>query len=177
MRRPAPLHPSDFVLMGAVIGAIGVRGEIRARSFTQDPASLGAYGALFDAQGQKLLTPKKVRLVKDGLALSCPEITSREAAEALRGTGLFVPRAALPPSADGDEIYVAELIGHRIVHVDGRALGHVTDVRNFGAGDLLEIETEGVSWLMPFTRENAPRIEGAIIHVDPPFGLVPGEAE
>jgi 16S rRNA processing protein RimM len=177
MRCPAPVHASDLVLIGACMGAIGVRGEIRARSFTQDPASLGAYGALFDARGQKLLTPQNVRPVKNGMALSGPEITSREAAEALRGIGLHVPRAALAPSPDEDEIYVADLIGHVIVHVDGRNLGRVIDVCNFGAGDLIEIETDGVSWLMPFTRENAPRIVAGVIHIDPPFGLVPGDGQ
>lgn len=168
-------RPADLVLMGAVIGVIGVRGEIRARSFTQEPMDLAAYGPLFDAAGNLLLTPKRARLVKDGVALVGPEITSREAAEGLKGSGLHVPRAALPPSQDADAIYVADLIGRLVLHVDGRRLGHIVDVRNFGAGDLIEIETEGVQWLMPFTVENVPIIEAGSIHIDPPFGLIPGD--
>ncbi len=179
MPRPTPPHqaapPADLVLVGAVIGAIGVRGELRARSFTQSPLSLADYGALFDANGALVLTPKRARAVKDGVALAGPEVTSREAAEALRGTGLHVPRAALPPSPDADEIYVADLIGRVVLHVDGRALGQIQDVRNFGAGDLLEIETDGVRWLMPFSAENVPQIEAGAIHIDPPFGLIPGD--
>lgn len=166
---------SNLVLIGACRGAIGVRGEIRAISFAADPLSLGAYGPLYDADGRKLLSPVRVRLVKDGVAISGPEIASREAAQALKGTGLHVPRAVLPPSADADEIYVADLIGRAVRHVDGRALGHVVAVRNFGAGDLIEIETDGAIWLMPFTRENAPDITAGIIHIDPPFGLMPGD--
>lgn len=172
---PPETSPADLILVGAVIGAIGVRGEIRVRSFTQEAASVGAYGPLYDAGGRLLLTPKRARLVKDSVALSGPELASREAAEALKGAGLHVPRSALPASLAAEEVYVADLVGQDVVHVDGRPLGIVTDVRNFGAGDLLEIETEGTRWLMPFTAQNAPRIESRTIHIDPPFGLVPGE--
>lgn len=166
---------ADLVLIGAVIGAIGVRGEIRARSLTQVPMDLAAYGPLHDAAGKLLLTPKQARAVKDGVALKGPEITSREAAEALKGSGLYVPRAALPPSQDEDAFYVADLIGRSVVHIDGRQLGAIADVRNFGAGDLLEIETESVRWLMPFTAQNVPVIEAESIQIDPPFGLIPGD--
>ena len=56
----------------------------------------------------------------------------------MRGTLLHAPREALPETDEG-EVYVADLIGARVVHVDGRALGVVKAVQNFGAGELIEI--------------------------------------
>lgn len=174
--RQTPNPPrGDLILLGAALGAFGVRGEVRVKPFTAEPAGVAAYGLLYSQDGRPLLTPKRVRLLKDAVALTAPEITSREAAEALKGEGLYAPRSALPEAPAEDEIYIADLIGRPVAHVDGRALGHVANVLNFGAGDLLEIETEGRRWLLPFTRENVPQLGPYGLVIDPPFGLLPGE--
>lgn len=163
-----------LILLGACVGAIGVRGEVRVKTFTASPEGVAAYGPLFAADGRLILTPKRVRLLKDGqVALSAPEVRDRDAAEALRGVALHVPRSALPEEPDEDEVYVADLIGAEVRHLDGRPLGQVRNVFDFGAGDLLEIETDGRVWLLPFTRENVPGLARGVLTVDPPPGLQP----
>jgi len=166
----------SLILVGACLGAFGVRGEMRVKSFTARPESVGDYGPLYAQDGRKLLTPVRVRPLKgDEFALTAAEITDRDTAETLKGASLFIPRAVLPKATDDDEFYIADLIGAAVRHVDGRDLGAVRTVLNFGAGDLLEIETNGRRWLLPFTRENVPALEAGLVRVDPSEGLLPDD--
>ena len=90
--------------------------------------------------------------------LSIAELTDRAAAEALRGAGLFVERAALP-APDVEEYYHADLVGLRAEDRDGRTLGTVHAIHNFGAGDIVEIaRPDGDTLLLPFNRETVPHI-------------------
>ncbi len=125
--------PKSLIVVGQIAGAFGVRGEVRVRSFTDDPEAIFDYGPLLDAAGKVVLTPVRHRSLNDLFSVTAKEALQREAWEAMRGTLLHAPRAALP-EADEGEIYVADLIGARVVHVDGRELGVVKTVQNFGAG-------------------------------------------
>jgi 16S rRNA processing protein RimM len=149
----------DLVLVGAIAGAFGVRGEVRIRTFTAEPEGVVAYGPLLDAQGRVVLTPKRWRPIKDGLAITAPEIPSREAAEALRNTPLHVPRGALPP-AEPDEFYHVDLIGCRVETPDGDLVGEVIAVHDFGAGDVLELrDGGGRQRFIEFSRAQVPGVD------------------
>ena len=159
----------------AVVGAPhGIRGEVRVKSFTGDPLALGDYGALSTSDGQKLVV-SSLRPSKNVVIVRFKGVTTREAAEALRNVELFVDRSALPPEEDEDDFYVADLIGLRVEGVDGKALGVVVDVPDFGAGSLLEvgpsIRSRGAqTWYVELTRDNVPTIDidGGLIVVAPP---------
>jgi 16S rRNA processing protein RimM len=157
-----------------VTGAFGVRGEVRVKTFTVAPENICAYGPLLDERGAPVLTPKSCRVMKDGVALTTKEKLTREDAEKLRGTALYVPRAALP-AAEDDEYYAADLIGCRVETLEGAPLGEVKAVQDFGAGDLLEIALNGKTWHLPFTNDNAPKIDlgNRVIVANPPEGLLP----
>ena len=97
-------------------------------------------------------------------------IADRGAAEALRGSLVEVDRAAMPPLEDG-EYYYADLIGLPAFDRDGNAVGTVVAVENFGAGDLLEIETAGGKRsLIPFKPGIADLADGRIV-LDPNSSL------
>lgn len=147
-------------MVGAIAGAFGVRGEARVRSFTATPEALFGYGPLLSADGRVALTPRRWRAIQDGFAVAAPEIATREQAEALRNTALYVPRAALPPPED-DEFYHVDLIGCRVEALDGTALGAVVAVPNFGAGDLLAVRPAagGADFYIPFTKAAAPIVD------------------
>jgi 16S rRNA processing protein RimM len=169
----------DLVCVGAVAGAFGVRGEVRLKPFTDDPETLFALGPLLDEKGAPALTIIRSRAIKDGYAAFAKEIASREAAEALKSTRLYVPRDRLPATEE-DEFYHADLIGLRVVSLAGESLGEVRSVQNYGASDLLEIwKTPGVRqpWLIAFTKEAVPHVDlakGEVV-IDPPEGAWPGE--
>ena len=151
----------DDVLLGVVIGAQGLKGEVKVKAFTETPEKLGAYGPLHTRDGRTFLVAS-VRLAKDAAIVQFEDVGSRKAAEALKGAELFVLRGALPPGEE-HEFYHADLIGLRAEDSEGRGIGKVIAIHNFGAGDVIEIEREdGVgSVLMPFTREIVPTIDVA----------------
>jgi len=159
-----------LILVGAIVGAFGVKGEVKVRAFTAAPDGVCAYGPLYDKSGRLVLTPKHWRAIKDGLAVLAPEVKDREAAEALRNTGLHVPRALFAPPED-DEFYHVDLIGCAVEALDATPLGVVIAVVNFGAGDLLDVRgPDGRNQFFPFTKAAAPivDIQAKRIIVDPP---------
>ena len=142
------------ITLAAIIGAHGVTGEVRLKLFGDGPDSLKAYKTL-DAAGRSL-TLKAIRPGPNGAVARFVEIADRNAAEALRGVALTVPRSALPPLAEG-EYYHADLIGLAAVSTDGGTLGTVVAVENFGAGDVIEIERPaGKRFMVPMRPEAVP---------------------
>jgi 16S rRNA processing protein RimM len=147
------------VLLAAIAGAHGVRGLVKLRSFTEIPEQVAAYGPLFDEQGRRYVVELRGRAKADLLAY-IQGIDDRDAAQALKGTRLYVDRSALPAIADDEEFYQADLIGLVAEAADGRPLGKVVAVLNHGAGDILEIQPEGGrSELVPFIRDAVPVVD------------------
>lgn len=162
--------PPDLVCVAAVATAHGVRGALRLRCFTADPASVAGYGAVRDKDGRELFALKVIGRAKDGVIATATGIATRAQAEALRGVELFVPRDRLPEPEE-DEFYHADLIGLAVVDPAGADCGQVVAVANHGAGDVLEIaDGGGQTRLLPFTRAAVPVIDLARrrIVIDPP---------
>jgi 16S rRNA processing protein RimM len=169
------------VCMGVVGAPHGVRGAVRIKSFTADPAATGSYGPLEDEGGQRRFELRVIgSATGDGMIVAeLSGVTDRDQAEALRGLRLYLPRAALPPTGD-DEFYHADLVGLAALLADGTCLGEVIAVHDFGAGDMLEIARPGEGRhggqpvLVPFTRAAVPVVDiaGRRVVLDPPEGLL-----
>jgi len=141
------------VTLAAIAGAHGVTGEVRLKLFGEGVESLKRFRAFNDSA----LTLSKLRDDSKGGAIArFAEVNDRNAAEALRGTLLTVPRSALPPLGEG-EYYHADLIGLAAVSNDGADLGEVIAVENFGAGDVIEIKRPtGKRFMVPMRVEAVP---------------------
>jgi 16S rRNA processing protein RimM len=161
------------VLLGEIGAAQGLKGEVRLRSYTEEPAAIARYGALEDEAG-RTVEILSVRVTPKALIARIKGITTRNAAEALNRTKLYVPRERLP-ARETDEWYHADLIGLSAIGQDGATIGTVVAVQNFGAGDLIEIKRTGggATVLVPFTRDTVPEVdvEGGRLTLDPPEGL------
>lgn len=140
------------VTLAVVIGAHGVTGEVRLKLFAEGLESLSAHKSFNGGA----LTLRSVRPGNNGAIARFAEIADRNAAEALRGTELSVPRDALPPLGEG-EYYHTDLIGLACVSTEGEALGMCVAVENFGAGDVIEIERpDGKRFMVPMTPAAVP---------------------
>ena len=164
----------DRICMGAVVGAHGVRGLVRVKSFAESDADMLAYGLLEDDAGKRYVLKLQGR-AKGVLLVRIEGVADRASAEALKGTRLHVRRDALPP-AEADEYYNADLIGLRVEHVDGSDIGSVVDVQDFGAGVLIDVRLAGSNktMLLPFDRTTVPVVDldaGRLL-VDPMPGLL-----
>jgi 16S rRNA processing protein RimM len=169
---------AGLVCVGAVAGAYGVRGEVRLKSFCADPAAIADYAPLCTEDGARSYSVTLTGQTKGGFTARLGGVTSKEAADALRGTRLFALRDRLPSLPD-DEYYHADLIGLAVVDTGGADLGTVIAVHNHGAADLLELRVPGAAdtVLLPFTLAAVPTVDLAArrIVADPPAGLLPGD--
>lgn len=154
------------IALAAVAGAHGVRGELRLKLFTDSAENLKRYPAVHVGGVERKL--ESVRPGPSGAVVRIEGIADRSAAEALRGSLVEVDRSALPPLEEG-EYYHADLIGLACVDRDGRELGRVVAVENYGAGDLLEVGLgDGKSSLIPF-KPGIAELDGERIVIDPEF--------
>ena len=154
------------VILAAVAGAHGVGGEVRLKLFSDDIESVKRHARV--QVGDRELDLVSVRPGGGGAIARFAGIADRNAAEALRGQLLSVPRSALPPLAPG-EYYHADLIGLPCDDRERRPIGKVAGVENFGAGDLLDVEqVNGRRALIPFRPGIADLEDGRIV-VDPAF--------
>jgi len=165
-----------LLLVAVITGAHGIRGAVRVRSFTADPAAVVTMRPLL-LEGER---PVRLALqsVANDMLIARPEgVADRNAAEKLAGARLYVPREALPEAAE-EEYYHADLLGLAAERADGRRLGEVVALHNFGAGDIIEVRPPGgKTVLLPFDRETVPVVDvaGGRLIVDPPAGLLPDE--
>jgi 16S rRNA processing protein RimM len=154
------------IALAAVASAHGVKGEVRLKLFSDSADSLAAHGKLYVGG-----TERRLLAIRDGgktAVVRFEGVNDRSAAEALRGSLIEIDRSALPPLEEG-EYYHADLIGLPAVDREGKGIGAVVSVENYGAGDLLEIElTGGKRSLIPF-RQGIADLEDDRVILDPEF--------
>lgn len=165
----------EMVRVAVVVGAHGVKGEVKLRSLTAEPSAIARYGPLVNQAGE-MFEIERLRQQKDDLIVSLKGVGNRNHAEVLKGTELYVPRERLPEAAD-DEVYVHDLVGLPVMLKDGSRLGQIVSVPNFGAGDLLEIEVAGRSdaVLVPFAASYVVVRDAERIVIDLPEGYLDEE--
>lgn len=162
-----------------IVGVHGIRGLLKLRLFLEEPALMRQFSAYYDTEGKKLPLTLRGAHKQHWLA-EMAQVTTREAAEALRGTAIYADKSELPEIATEDDFYYSDLMGLEIVTEDGQIYGTVRQVMNYGAGDILEINpaSGGQSELYPFTRSIFPEIdlsEGRITFRKPKIDEVKGK--
>jgi len=190
---PATAASDKLLLMGAILGAHGIKGEVKVKSFAARPSDIAAYGALSDAKEKRrfeLAITGTSDAPRGILIARIAGIDDRNAAEALKGTELYVARDRLPHLTDTEEFYFADLIGLRAVDAAGKEFGRVVSVDNYGAGDLLLVAPESRdvedggdrdSFVVPFTKAFVPVVEVAagrlILNLPAEFFVVPDQED
>jgi len=150
----------DRICVGVVTGSFGVRGEARVKSFCAEASAFGDYGPLTTEDGQTSYKLSITRPVKEGFAVRMSGVSTKEQADALKGTKLYAPRTAQPRLPD-DEYYYTDLIGLSALDTGGAVIGKITAVHDHGAGDILEIARTGGkgTLLVPFTLAVVPTVD------------------
>lgn len=170
MNSETRLAADKRVLIGRIHGAFGVRGEIKLESFTEPKSAVLRYQpwTLRDAQGnERELSGARGRDTAKGIVATLPEVADRDAAEALRGTEVWVSRALLPPPGEG-EYYWVDLEGLRVVNTEGVDFGTVSYLFATGANDVLVVQGERER-MLPFVQPEVIRsvdFETGTISVD-----------
>ncbi|WP_044559526.1 ribosome maturation factor RimM [Azospirillum sp. B4] len=163
------------ICVGQFVGSHGVRGRVKVKSFTAVPESLFAYGKLSDESGARTFALTMTGMGKDHFLAELQGVRDRDAADALKGTRLYIERGQLPATDDEDEFYHADLIGLVATTADGEPFGEIKAIYDFGGGDMLEIAhaASGKTVTIPFTRAAVPVVDvkAGLVTVEPPAGL------
>ncbi len=162
----------NFICLGEVVAVQGIKGQVRIKTYTENPEDLTSYGVLQDEKGTscevQIVSVRSANLVIARLS-GCND---RNQAETFVGTKLLIAHDQLPVLQD-DEFYYDDLIGLQAVDDDQKPIGIVKAVHNYGAGDFLEITTEdSKNFLLPFNKESVPVIslkEKKYVQIDPAF--------
>ena len=183
---PEADFPADAIEVGRITDAWGIKGGFRVQPYAKDPQALFSsrrwYLQPAEPRPGQLLKPASVPLPPllriqqareqgDDIVATAHDITDRNAAEALRGARIFVPRSSFP-TADDNEFYWVDLIGLQVRNRDGALLGSVAGLLDNGAQSVLQVRPDGEpdapQRLIPFVEAFIDRVDlqGRCIHVD-----------
>jgi len=146
------------ILIGKIVSAHGIKGQVKVLCYADDADLLFQDDGIYsDETTQARVVLSFSAEPKAGLFIVYVDgITDRNKAELMRGTRLYIDRDQLPEAEEG-QIYHMDLEGMDVVSADGKEMGKVIRVQNFGAGDLLEIQGKKESYYLPFA---APYLVG-----------------
>jgi 16S rRNA processing protein RimM len=168
------------LVVGRVVKAHGITGEVVVEVRTDDPDTRFAPGTRLRAQPSRG-GPQREHVIESArehsgrLLVRLEGVADRNAAEALRGNVFLVDTEDLPPIDDPDEFYDHQLEGLRVVTIDGRLVGNVNEVLHTAAGELLSVTSEtGAEVLVPFVSAIITEVslQDQTIEIDPPEGLL-----
>ncbi len=168
--------PADkYVLIGKVTKAHGIKGEVKMLSFSDQPENIRQYRQLtLVSPAGELSPPCSVVRARTGgkeAIIALEGITDRNHAEKLAGYGVLVLKESLP-ELDGDEFYLHELEGLRVVTEDGRIIGTVHSFFDNSAQDILVVLNKGEEFLIPLIPGMIVKRDATEIIIAPPPGLL-----
>jgi 16S rRNA processing protein RimM len=155
-----PLPREREILIGEITTAHGIKGDVKIRSYVED---FRLFENCFSEDGKNFILK-----IKNNLVAKVKGITDRNEAEKLRGTRLYIDRDLLPKPEEG-EFYIEDLKGMKVIDANGKEIGVVADVRNYGAGDLLDIKPPvGDSFYALFDHVTNVDMDERTVTINPP---------
>lgn len=149
---------STLVCIGQIVNVHGIKGAVKIKPYLNNPLALCTFGPLTDSKGQRIFDLHSCQIHKEGVIASLKGVTDRTAAEALKGTDLYVARSVMPKE-EANEFYYCDLIGMTVLE-NNQPYGTVKSVENYGAGDILEIKTiVGKTMSFSFTETIFPKVD------------------
>jgi 16S rRNA processing protein RimM len=167
-----PDPPDDAIVIGQIVGAHGLKGELKVRLETDFPNRFKAGRAV--TVGDSLYTVRRARVTDAGAIVLLSDVDDRDAADALRGQWIAVPEDDLPPLPKG-EFYHHQLIGLSAITPAGEPLGPLTDILTTRANDVYVVKTANGDMYVPAIEDVVLSIDvenGAIV-IAPLEGMLP----
>lgn len=166
--------PEDWVAIGEIAGAFGVRGELKIIPLTDFPDRFEHTPMVYVGDAHTPFPVLSARPHKTQVLLLLAGVETPEAADRLRGSRLWIPVAELRPLAH-DQYYLHDMVGLRVRHVSGVSLGTIADVIPAAGADLYVVrnDTTGAEALLPAVKAFIKRVDiaGGVVVVDPIPGI------
>lgn len=166
----------EYICLGEIVGAHGIKGHVKIKTFTSKPESIGDYGSLVHTDTQKTFILKNIRIITPTTVVAAVDgICDRTTAESLIGLKLSIKRDQLPKVND-DEFYHEDLIGLHVRDDQEKDYGIVIGLEDYGAGVFLNVKSDTTSKIatLSFHKDAVLSIhmEEKYMVIDPIFLLV-----
>ena len=166
--------PEDWVAIGEIAGAFGVRGELKIIPLTDFPDRFERTPTVYVGDAHTPFPVLSARTHKAQVLLVLAGVENPESADRLRGSRLWIPATELRPLAD-DQYYLHDMVGLRVRHVNGASLGTISDVIPSAGADLYVVrnDTTGAEVLLPAVKAFIKLVDvaGGVVVVDPIPGI------
>jgi 16S rRNA processing protein RimM len=169
------------LVVGRVVKAHGISGEVVVEIRTDDPAVRFASGNTLRARGSRGGGEERSYAVTEArehgarLLVRLAGVDDRDAADALRGSLFVVDSDDLPPIDEPDTYYDHQLEGLQVRTTTGQEVGVVAEVLHTAAGELLAVKRpDDGEVLVPFVSAivTSVSLDDRVVEVDPPEGLL-----
>ena len=169
----------QYLECGKIVGAHGLRGDLKVQPWGNSPQELCQYRTLFLDKGHTRLEVEKIRVQKQMVLLKAAGVDSIEAAQALRGRVLYIDREL--DSLEEGQYYIQDLLGLTVVDADdGHSYGTLCDYSETGANDVYHIRfADGKERLIPAIPQVVVAVDvaGGVMQIRPLPGLFEGAEE
>lgn len=152
---------NERICIGKIVAAHGIRGEVKVQSQTKNPTDLDKFGVAENKDASRQFNLKVLGMSSSNVRVKIKGVETRNEAETLVGTELYVPRDALPVLEE-NEFYKGDIVGLNVcLKTPDNKIGSVVGFENFGAGEIIEIKLTGQkeTELLPFTEQYVPTID------------------
>lgn len=156
-----PVRPEELLLVGEIVNVVGLRGDVRLRLISTQPVFLAeTKPMLYSADGKRTFRLRRLVHYKNDLyTATLGGIATRDLAEAMRGTELYIRHDDIEPLAD-DEYFIHDLVNLTVVDRDNNVIGTVREVINTGASDVIIITRVGKPDAL------VPMVKAFVSHLD-----------
>lgn len=143
-----------YLLLGEIVKPQGIRGEVKVRHYTDDPARFLDLETVYRREGESWIPVKvlSARLQQEDVFLKLEGTEDRNAAETLRGVQLWVDRAHAVPLSE-DRVFIADLLGAKAFDTAGKEIGTLTDVLSPATVDVYVFDVPGGTLMVPALKE------------------------
>ena len=146
--------------MGRLMGAFGIQGWVKLRTFTETPDSLASHPTWWirGKTGWQSAKLQEFKVRPAATSAKLEGIDDRTAAELLRGCDVAVTREDLGEAGEGEFFWV-DLEGLEVVNLQGESLGRVTELVRGGGADVLVVKGEEKERLIPFVAHYVLKVD------------------
>ena len=147
------MSKSNLVHVGTFGSPVGLKGEIKVTMLTSSFEFFKMLKVYLNEDGSETWNFIKMRILNNRLIVHPQDCNNRDDAEKFRGKKIFSQSSNFPKT-NKDEYYVRDLIGFRVIMINGKKIGNVISVKNFGASDLLETKINNKTFYIPMNKDN-----------------------
>jgi 16S rRNA processing protein RimM len=127
------------IYIGIITSPHGIKGEVNVKTFLDNPEDLGKFSHIFDVNGDETFEILDIRGIKGDMVIAkIKGYDNRNQAEEIRSKKLYIDKSELPDTKE-DEFYQKDILGLKVFE-NKKEIGKVSNVYNYGAGEMIEIE-------------------------------------